>query len=298
MNFKLTVSKAGFAIKKNMPVICLVGSGVSTVLAIASAIKATNKLNTELESYKEDLAKNKRLLEESKGTENEKYARKNYAVSAMKAYSKIALAYTPTALFAVSSIVLSGKSYSIMSDRLGSAVAYGTATAKAFADYRKKTKELIGEEEEKKISNGISSKEITEEVEDEKGNKKEEKKTVYSIPEKPADYKVVFEKGLTDEWSPSNNQNRLLFSAIEDEVNRKLKYKHFIRLNGIMKLLGLEERSFGDDYGYIYDPNKEHQFTLADRVEDVSYYKGEVAYAINFNDIVPLFSVKKKYLED
>lgn len=234
--------------KQNSPEILLTTSIVGTTSAVALGCIATPKAINIVKRAKGD----KKKLDKSAET-TKKEVRKLYAKTGLK----LALTYLPCAVAYGVSIGCSLGSHKIMRNRLVSlSAALATCTA-GFEAYRSRVREQLGEEAEKALFEGKSSKEGSEKDSKNTTSKSYDMKDLHT----DCDFGVVWGEGNYeyDHDNPSLNLTKLL--QVEKYLNDKFEAQGYLFLYDVYEGLGYTNGMLGERklqasrvLGWILDP--------------------------------------------
>lgn len=190
------LGNVGRALKAKSPQIAMGVGVVTSVLALAEAIKQTPKAIDIIEDHKEEIAKCKEALE----LNDENYGMREYKHDIYGICGRTGLKLIKTYAVPVGMEALSlfcfFSAHKIMAERnklLSAALA--TATD-AYNSYRNKVIEAIGEEKEEQIRLGTHTEKMTTEVTDEKGKVKSVTKKIEAVDRNGlGPYDILWEEG-------------------------------------------------------------------------------------------------------
>ena len=255
-----TLNKTALKLKKYAPTI-LVGVGVvGTVASTVLACKATTKLEDVLEQTKGDVdiihtAVKDETLE---GKYSEEDSKKDLAITYAKAGVQIAKLYAPAVILGVASIGCILTSHNILNKRNAALASAYIGIDKAFKEYRGRVVEKYGDVIDKELRYGIKAKTVTEtEVDEETGEKKKVKKTVYTSNGSHKDisaYAKFFDEGSIY-WENDPEHNLMFLRARQNWFNDKLKADGYLFLNDVYDELGIPRTKPGQIVGWIYNEN-------------------------------------------
>lgn len=234
------VARQVLTFKKQSPHIFFTAGLVSSVAGTVLACRATLKLNDTLGSIQSDLDElhhihdvhlGKGALSETEIVEVSREYKKNVAHVYFKGGVEIAKLYGPSVILGVVGVTLLTGSHVQLARRNAALTAAFSALNTAFAEYRERVRNELGEEREGELYRGIETVEIDgEEVK------------VLVDPNKRSPYACFF-----DEYSPNYQKDpelNLLFLKCQQEwANQKLRARGHLFLNEVYdSLFGEGER--------------------------------------------------------
>lgn len=152
-----------------------------------------------------------------------------------------------------------------LKDQVANLTIANTSLQACLDRLHKNIKEEYGEEVDKKLTYGLSEKDI--ETVDEKGKKVKKKVTVCDDSKIASPYARWFKNGCPG-WENNNTLNLSFLIAQEEFANIKLKAQGYLYLNDVYKALGFnEDPVMGWRAGWIYDendPNTSVNFNIFD----------------------------------
>ena len=258
--FKLSRSlhKVGFKFKKHSPEILIVTGVVGIVTSTVLACKATMKVNDILEESKETIDKihdsaNKGLHTSDGEEYTQEVANRDLSIVYAQTGWKLVKLYGPAVAIGVTSIACMLGSNHILRKRNVALAAAFTAVDNSFKQYRGRLIDRFGKDLDRELRFGIKAKEVEETVVDENGNEKTVTKTVNVVdPNITHDiYSVVWCEGNTG-WTKNAELNKVFLLKQQNYANDKLRMNHFVSLNEVYKMLGINPTSYGQLAGWIY----------------------------------------------
>lgn len=264
------VSSTSWKIEKHAPEILLVTGIVSTIAAVAMAVKATPKAMEVIEEHKKQLE----VIEKSEEAgatvdENGKTveytpddAKKDRRITLGKTVVGCAKLYAPSALLLGLSIFCQIKGYKTLSRRLAEASMAYAALASKFKEYRKRVADKFGIDEERKIYHNMKAVDVIRNGEDENGNPTEGSgvDTVYLADDD--DYTALFTQFdkdgvLNPNWYPDSEQNLDWLRMEQDYWNKVLKCRKGkpVFLNEVRERLRVGRTQKAQAVGWVYKPN-------------------------------------------
>lgn len=199
-NLSKGASIACVALRKNAPQI-LIGTGL--VAATAStffACKATLKVKDILEDSKKKMNDIETVANDEELCKKHNYTaadiRRDMVIVQGDKIKKLVLVYAPAALLAIGSTAAIIGGTTILHRRNLALSTALTSTVAAFAAYRNRVKETVGEDKERDIYMGLKESEVLKTIIDEKGKEKtiKEKIKVKSNSDMPSPYARYYDE--------------------------------------------------------------------------------------------------------
>lgn len=283
-------SKAGLTLlkgQKHSPTLLFAAGVVGFGATVFLASKATLKLDEILEENERKQTEAHTLFELGR-LDKEDYTAKDYkkdlAVLKIRFVKDLGRLYAPAAIVGIASVGALTGSHVVLNRRYTSVVAAYTALDTSIKEYRGRVAEAYGEDVDKKLWNGTTTREIVEE-----GKNGPNVRSIEESAGRSA-YAKLFCKDNTYEWSPQAEYNLAFLRAQQQIANDNLNAKGFIFLNDVYKSLGLEPTSAGQMVGWYKDnPKDDHDnyvdfgiFDQPDRFADFMAGK-EGAIWLDFN---------------
>lgn len=250
-------SKAGLSLlkgSKHSPAILfaagVVGFGATVVLASKATLKLDNLLgeNERKQTEAHDLHEINKLNDIKKA---DKEYKKDAAALRIRFVKDIAVLYAPAVGVGILSVGALTGSHAILNRRYTSVVAAYATLDRSFKEYRGRVTELYGSDVDKKLVNGVVSREIV----SEDGSKVS---TVHES-EGRSPYSKVFAKDTSQEWSPQSDYNLVFLRAQQQYHNDQLTACGYVFLNDVYKALGLEPSPAGQAVGWFKNnPRDKH----------------------------------------
>lgn len=247
-------SKAGLTLlkgRKNSPAILfaagVVGFGVTVVLASKATLKLEPLLeeNERKQNAVHDLHEINKLTDIKKA---DKEYKKDSAALKLHFVKDVAVLYAPAIGVGILSVGALTGSHVILNRRYTSVVAAYATLDRSFKEYRGRVTELYGSEVDKKLVNGVTTREVV----SEDGS---EVKTAYESQGR-SPYAVLFAKDTTYEWSPTPDYNLHFLRAQQQIANDNLNSRGYVFLNDVYKSLGLPLIPAGQAVGWFKDNPK------------------------------------------
>ena len=173
-------------------------------------------------------------------------------LAVVKAYmantSDMVKLYGAPVMLAVASIASILAAHGIMRRRNAALVAAYGVLETAFANYRERVREAIGEDREQELY--VGARETTEVSE---SGKKTVKKDLSGGPKSP--YALLFDE-TNIYWEPEAGTNKTFLLIKQQHLNDKLNVKGYLVLNEVHRALGFPDTKAGQIVGWIADTTK------------------------------------------
>lgn len=236
-------------VSQKSPEICVAGAIILGVTGTVLACRATLKVDTVLDSYKEKMEKihqGEELQASGSLEEGHEYpvekARQDKFVTVLQTGVDLFRLYLPSLVCGTMAIALVLKSYQIMMQRQATLLIAYEGLQKAYDAYRDRVREEIGVEREEDIYKGVKRVETV----DEKGKKKKG----YEIGKPMSPYTVCFCE-ISPMWQKDAELNKFFLKLQESHANDMLKIRGHIFLNEVLDMLGLPRSPMGQDVGWL-----------------------------------------------
>lgn len=238
-----TASRQVLLAKKHSPHLFfaggVVGVGVSTVLACRATLQLEKKVD-EFRRQVEDVKENAK----HNGTE---YGQKEYQKDLLYVYIRsgrtIVRLYAPAAAVGVLALGALTGSHIQLSKRNTALTATLAAFMKAHDEYRERVREVIGEEKELDIHQGVVDTEI-------EGTGKNKEVTKVLDPNVGSIYARVFE-ATNPCWQKNTEVNRIFLETQQKYFNHKLHARGHVFLNEVYEAIGFEHSPAGQIVGWV-----------------------------------------------
>jgi len=167
--------------------------------------------------------------------------------------------YAPSCIVGSLSItsILAGN-HILKQRNLALAAAYATIDT-SYKQYRHRVAERYGEEAEREIRNGVTTKTVKETVTDENGETREVEKVV-TVSQGTGDFARYFEQGKSKAWEPNHDYNMFFLKLQQRIANDMLRANVFVSLNDVYQMLGFEKTAEGQAVGWVYDPENADRY--------------------------------------
>lgn len=263
------VSSTSWKIEKHAPEILLVTGIVSTIAAVAMAVKATPKAMAVIEEHKKQLE----VIEKSEEAgvtvnadgETVEYtpddAKKDRRTTLAKTVISCGKLYAMSALLLGLSIFCQIKGYKTLSRRLAEASMAYAALATKFKSYRKRVADKLGADEEAVIYHDMKAVDVVRNGEDENGNPTEAGIDTVFVADDD-DYTALFSQYdkdgiLNPNWYPDSAQNLDWLRMEQDYWNNVLKCRKGkpVFLNEVRERLRVGRTQKAQAVGWVYKPD-------------------------------------------
>lgn len=241
-------------IKKNLPEIMVVAGIGGVVFSAVDACRQTLKLGDALDEIKGDISS----VHERKAITNEdeypeKDIRKDLAIAYAKGGMSIARLYSRPVTVGVLSIgSIVGGTHILRRRNVALLAAYETLNS-SFLGYRRRVKDKVGEDAERKLYFGVEQQEYEETTTGKDGKEKTKKKKVDVLdPTKLSPYTFIFDEA-SSAWDRDAEYNKMFLLGTQNHANDKLNIDGFLFLNDVLEWLGLPKTKTGQVVGWLKD---------------------------------------------
>lgn len=269
--FSRAIHNIGFQLKKYSPEIMVVAGIAGMVTSAVMACKATTKASEIVDETKtsvdmiHDLVADQAVPESEYSEEDGK---RDLVIVYSKAVMKFAKLYGPSLIIAGVSAGSILSSTTILRKRNIAIGAAYTALDKSFKNYRNRVVEKFGEDLDKELKYGVTTKVIEETTIDENGKEKTETKTVkVADPNNYSIYARFYDDGCTG-WTKNPEYNLIFLKQQQNWANERLQSKGRLFLNEVYEMLGIPKTAIGQRVGWVYDKNN----ALGDNFVDFGIY--------------------------
>lgn len=254
--FSRAIHNVGFQLKKYSPEIMAVAGVVGMVTSTVMACKATTKASEIIAETKTSVDMIHDLVADQAVPESE-YSEEDSKRDLVIVYSKAAMKFVK--LYGPSLIIAGLSAGSILSSttilrkrNIAIGTAY-TALDRSFRTYRDRVIEKFGEDFDKELKYGTTTKVIEETTVDENGNEKTETKTVkIADPNNYSIYARFYDDGCAG-WTKNPEYNLIFLKQQQNWANEKLKANGRLFLNEVYEMLGIPKTVIGQRVGWVYD---------------------------------------------
>lgn len=258
-NAKTFGKKVAFKFRKSSPEIMLIGGVVGCIGTTVMACIATTKVSTVIDTAKDEKNKINGVLDGSISTSSEyteEDGKKDMLIVYAHAGWGIVKVYGPSLILGTLSVGSILASHNVLKKRNVALAAAYAGVSKSFKDYRGQVIERYGENVDRELKYGIKAEQIATTVVDEDGKKHKVKETIETIdPNNPnlcSPYAKFFDESCPD-WKKDAEFNRMFLQTQENYANDKLKLNHYLFLNEVYDMLGMERTKAGQVVGWVYD---------------------------------------------
>lgn len=256
--FSRAIHNVGFQLKKYSPEIMAVAGVVGMVTSTVMACKATTKASEIISETKTSVDMIHDLIADQAVPESE-YSEEDSKRDLVIVYSKAAMKFIK--LYGPSLIIAGLSAGSILSSttilrkrNIAIGTAY-TALDRSFRTYRDRVIEKFGEDFDKELKYGTTTKVIEETTVDENGNEKTETKTVkVADPNNYSIYARFYDDGCAG-WTKNPEYNLIFLNQQQNFANDRLKANGHLFLNEVYEMLGIPKTAIGQRVGWVYDEN-------------------------------------------
>lgn len=256
--FSRAIHNVGFQLKKYSPEIMAIAGVVGMVTSAVMACKATTKASEIIDEAKTSVSMIHDLVADQAVPESkysEEDSKRDLVIVYSKAVMKFAKLYGPSLIIAGLSAGSILSSTTILRKRnIAIGTAY-TALDRSFRTYRDRVIEKFGEDLDKELKYGTTTKVIEETAVDENGNEKTETKTVkIANPNNYSIYARFYDDGCAG-WTKNPEYNLIFLKQQQNWANEKLKANGRLFLNEVYEMLGIPKTVIGQRVGWVYDEN-------------------------------------------
>lgn len=256
--FSRAIHNVGFQLKKYSPEIMAIAGVVGMVTSAVMACKATTKASEIIDETKTSVSMINDLVADQAVPESkysEEDSKRDLVIVYSKAAMKFAKLYGPSLIIAGLSAGSILSSTTILRKRnIAIGTAY-TALDRSFRTYRNRVIEKFGEDLDKELKYGTTTKVIEETTVDENGNEKTETKTVkIADPNNYSIYARFYDDGCAG-WTKNPEYNLIFLKQQQNWANEKLKANGRLFLNEVYEMLGIPKTVIGQRVGWVYNEN-------------------------------------------
>lgn len=249
------VARQVLVTQKHSPTI-LFGVGVVGVVSTAVlASKATLQLEDVLTEHQRQMSRIHHAAE-NLDAYTEQTAKSDIVLQYTKTAVEMLKLYGPTIVVGGATLLAFTGSHRILTARnLALGAAY-KAVEGAFAEYRQRVVQELGEDKDREFRYATETREVIEETET--GPQPREMTTVDSN-KGLSGYARFFDE-MNINWSPSAMHNKVFLQAQEKWANDYLRSHGHLFLNDVYKALGMEPSPEGQIVGWLYGGKGKDQF--------------------------------------
>lgn len=241
--------KTGLKIRKHSPEILMVTGTVSVVTGVVLACKATLKAEEVLDQHNEEMELIRTATEKTEYSENDK--KHDTVVAYAHTVGRFTKLYAPGVGFTLLGIGCFLGAYGILKKRNVALMAAYKALETAFADYRKRVIDDLGEEKDLEYRYGAQAATLTE------GPSKEfpggSSYGGYVLPngEVASMYARLFSEKESTQWCHSNSTNHMNLHLWQNWANDLLNARGYLFLNDVYQMLGFDPVKEGQVVGWV-----------------------------------------------
>lgn len=252
---KFAISRTGLILSKHAPDILTSAGVVGFVGTAVLASKATLEINDVLEPHLNDLEKI------NAGINNpdiypEKYtpeaAKRDKIIVYTRIVTDIAKKYAPTIILGVASAVCVFSANNIMKKRLAGAIAAYEAVDKAYRVYKKRVKDVLGEEASRKVE-GVMDRLNTDDIDPDGPDGKAIAEAVPELDKALSDismYARAFDE-TNRNWNANRVNTEIFLNSVQNYMNDLLVTRGHVFLNDVYDALGLTRTREGSVVGWV-----------------------------------------------
>lgn len=244
--------RTGLKIRKYSPEILVVTGTVSVVTGLVLACKATLKAEEVLDKHEEEMeiihSAVRNASDKAEYSENDR--RRDTVVVYAHTVGRYIKLYAPGVGFTLLGIGCYLSAYGILKRRNVALMAAYKALETAFADYRKRVIEDVGEEKDREYRYGVRAGTI-----DCPGGSEY---AGYTLPDgrEASMYSRLFTEKTSAQWCHSNSTNRMNLRLWQNWANDLLNARGHVFLNEVYQMLGFESTKAGQVVGWVkHNPN-------------------------------------------
>jgi len=244
-------------LRKASPRVMFAGGVVAGLTSTVLACRATLKLSDTLEGFQELKDKAEAIHDEGRNPEyDDKAYAKDLTVIKVKTILTLTKLYAPAAGLAVVSVALLTGSHITLSKRNASLTAAYASVDKAFAQYRERVRDQLGDEVDREMRYGTRV--VSETVEGDDGKKKVVKHNRVADGE-PSLYARFFDE-LCPDFKKNPEYNMIFLRAQQNYANDMLQARGHVFLNEIYDMLGLPRSGAGAMVGWVLGKNSGDEY--------------------------------------
>lgn len=257
-------SRMNLKLKKHSPEILVVTGVVGVVVSAVMACKATTKVDSVLETTKENIENVHKCVEKGECVAEvngelksvpytEEDGKKDLTIFYAKAGMEFVKMYAPSVILGAASIACILTSNNMLRQRNVAMAAAYTAVDTGFKEYRGRVIERFGKDLDRELKYNIKSQKIEEKVINKKGEEKTVSKTIeIADPNVNSEYARFYDCGNKG-WTDDPEANLMFLRQTQNYANDLLKRQGYLFLNDVYKTLGIRATKAGQVVGWIYD---------------------------------------------
>lgn len=241
--------KTGLKLNQYSPEILLAMGIAAVVGGTILACTETLKVEEILDVHEEKRSQ----IDEAESWETDEYtsedASRDRGLLVIKTGVKLAKNYAPAIALTLGGIACILTSYGILKRRNLALMAAYEAVSTAFDEYRKRVRDELGDEADKRFRFGAERlKDMS--FTDEDG--KAETAEIHKLKDgfMPSQYAKFFDE-TNENWSKSPERNLFFLRRIQNWANDKLFAQGYLFLNDVYRMLGIEPTTAGQIVGWV-----------------------------------------------
>ena len=209
---------------------------------------------------------------------------------------KIALAFAVPVLVEGAGLGCMVASNLILKKRGAAVAAALSSLTAAYAEYRLRVKETVGEEKEANLFTGSVNKKLPVTETDEKGKEKVVNRNVSVIEEKPKNpYMFIFSKDSSLCYETADIYNEMLLKSTQNYYNDKLKISGHVFLNEVLDSLGMDRVPWGQITGWTEKGEDQYIDFRAKKETTIVDGKNTTCWVLDFNVDGPIYQYIDTY---
>lgn len=274
---------------KNAPGIMTYGGVIVVAAGIYMFCKATMDLEETLNVHDE-------RVEEIKSHEmNEKETEKLLAKEQRRVTFDLVKLYGPAATTTICGFALILGGHHLISQRSAAISAAYKALEEGYSQYRKRVREDLGEEADRKYLYGLKKEQTEVIVKDKEGNEKLETTDIYLPDGQKVSYSPYarFFDEFSTQWTRNPEYNLMFLNAQQAYANDKLHAVGHLFLNEVYEMLGLPHSKAGSVVGWVLNKGGDNCvdfgiYDLRDRTkhEFVNGYEPSILLDFNVDGVI------------
>lgn len=248
-NVSAVIGRQILQTKKHSPTILFAGGIAGVVTSTVLACRATLKVDEVLKETQDKMRSAKELAESDNPNYSEADYKKDLTYLYVRGSVRLVKLYGPAFILGVTSIAALAGSHNILSKRNAALTAAYATIESAYAEYRKRVVDELGEEKDREFRFGVEEHTLIEETS--KGHKKVQVKRAKDV----SDYARIFDQ-TNRNWQPTPEYNEVFLRAQQQYANDRLRSKGHLTLNDVYDALGFERSKAGFVVGWLWDKEK------------------------------------------
>jgi hypothetical protein len=251
-----SVGRSALMLQKYSPEILITAGMFGLVAGTVLVYKASLKVDTILDSAKENVDKIKQATELGEDVYSRKDRKRDLMVTYSQTGFELVKTFGPGVTLGIASVVCILSSQNILKKRNVVLAAAYTTLEKGFSSYRKRVVEEYGSDKDAEFRYGIKKEKITTEVIDATtGKVTKQKETVVTMTDDPAltsPYAKFFDSSC-EAWSKNPEFNLMFLKGKQNWFNHRLATKGHVFLNEVYDELDILRTEAGALCGWLYN---------------------------------------------